>query len=193
MQSDPAGADYLHITDADALARLLDLAEDAVASEGHLAVRVFSDPMTSFHPKAYVFTCRPSSMPRASWAAATCRCDTVVPVGVETEPAAEAPAPPAAAGPGPYADVQGVDSARRGDDVAVAGGGTDMTVGIDAALAIRPRPNVIVVLTDGSTTWPDSAVSVPVVAGITHASGMDHVPDHIPAVFIPGDDQHIAA
>lgn len=45
--------DYLTVTDADALARLLDLAEmwpDAVAT------RVFHDPATSFHPKAYLFS-----------------------------------------------------------------------------------------------------------------------------------------
>ncbi len=45
--------DYLTVTDADALARLLDLTEvrpDAVAT------RVFHDPATSFHPKAYLFS-----------------------------------------------------------------------------------------------------------------------------------------
>jgi superfamily II DNA or RNA helicase/diadenosine tetraphosphate (Ap4A) HIT family hydrolase/HKD family nuclease len=45
--------DYLTVTDADALARLLDLAElrpDAIAT------RVFHDPATSFHPKAYLFS-----------------------------------------------------------------------------------------------------------------------------------------
>jgi len=45
--------DYLTVTDADALARLLDLAElrpDAIAT------RVFHDPSTSFHPKAYLFS-----------------------------------------------------------------------------------------------------------------------------------------
>ena len=44
--------DYLTVTDADALARLLDLAEllpDVVVT------RVFQDPTTSFHPKAYLF------------------------------------------------------------------------------------------------------------------------------------------
>jgi superfamily II DNA or RNA helicase/diadenosine tetraphosphate (Ap4A) HIT family hydrolase/HKD family nuclease len=44
--------DYLHITDADALARLLDLADTA---EGRLETRVFHDDTTSFHPKAYLF------------------------------------------------------------------------------------------------------------------------------------------
>jgi diadenosine tetraphosphate (Ap4A) HIT family hydrolase len=44
--------DYLEHTEPDALARLLDLAEDAA---GRLEVRVFSDEATSFHPKGYLF------------------------------------------------------------------------------------------------------------------------------------------
>lgn len=45
--------DYLTVTDADALARLLDLAE---TRPGAVATRVFHDPATSFHPKAYLFS-----------------------------------------------------------------------------------------------------------------------------------------
>jgi superfamily II DNA or RNA helicase/diadenosine tetraphosphate (Ap4A) HIT family hydrolase/HKD family nuclease len=45
--------DYLTVTDPDALARLLDLAE--MRSE-KVATRVFHDPATSFHPKAYLFS-----------------------------------------------------------------------------------------------------------------------------------------
>ena len=45
--------DYLTVTDADALARLLDLAE--LRPEA-IATRVFHDPATSFHPKAYLFS-----------------------------------------------------------------------------------------------------------------------------------------
>jgi superfamily II DNA or RNA helicase/diadenosine tetraphosphate (Ap4A) HIT family hydrolase/HKD family nuclease len=44
--------DYLTVTDADALARLLDLAE---VRRQAFATRVFHDPTTSFHPKAYLF------------------------------------------------------------------------------------------------------------------------------------------
>lgn len=47
--------DYLRVTDADALARLLDLSEATAELEGSLEVRIFSDPLTSFHPKAYLF------------------------------------------------------------------------------------------------------------------------------------------
>jgi superfamily II DNA or RNA helicase/diadenosine tetraphosphate (Ap4A) HIT family hydrolase/HKD family nuclease len=45
--------DYLTVTDADALARLLDLSE--IRPEA-IATRVFHDPATSFHPKAYLFS-----------------------------------------------------------------------------------------------------------------------------------------
>ncbi len=37
----------------------------------------------------------------------------------------------------------------------VGGGGTDMGTGIAAASGLRPRPGIIVVLTDGFTPWPD--------------------------------------
>lgn len=35
------------------------------------------------------------------------------------------------------------------------GGGTDMVVAIDTVLAMRPRPNLIVTVTDGYTPWPE--------------------------------------
>lgn len=52
-----------------------------------------------------------------------------------------------AAGP-----AQRVSSARQVQ--LVGGGGTDMGTGIAAAAALRPRPGVTVVLTDGYTPWP---------------------------------------
>ncbi len=54
--------DYLAITDADALARLLDLSDSY--GDG-LTVRVFTDPSTSFHPKAYLFWSSDGSVARA--------------------------------------------------------------------------------------------------------------------------------
>ncbi len=38
----------------------------------------------------------------------------------------------------------------------VGGGGTDLRAGFARALAARPRPDVLVVLTDGRTRWPAS-------------------------------------
>jgi predicted metal-dependent peptidase len=50
------------------------------------------------------------------------------------------------------APVQRVSSARQVE--LIGGGGTDMGAGIGAAAALRPRPAVTVVLTDGYTPWP---------------------------------------
>lgn len=50
--------DYLNVTDADALTRLLDLSETRPTS---IETRLFHDPGTSFHPKAYLFHSRSGS------------------------------------------------------------------------------------------------------------------------------------
>ena len=51
--------------------------------------------------------------------------------------------------------AQRVSSARQIQ--LVGGGGTDMGAGIAAAVALRPRPAITVVLTDGYTPWPPAA------------------------------------
>jgi len=51
------------------------------------------------------------------------------------------------------------------------GGGTDMGAGIEAALRLRPRPQVVIVLTDGYTPWPaEPPRGVRVVVGIIEGS-----------------------
>ena len=51
--------------------------------------------------------------------------------------------------------VQRVSSARQVE--LLGGGGTNMGAGIHSALALRPPPSLIVVLTDGYTPWPPRA------------------------------------
>lgn len=46
------------------------------------------------------------------------------------------------------------------------GGGTDIRVGVDAALALRPRPDLVIVATDGFTPWPSRAPLAPVVVAL---------------------------
>lgn len=38
----------------------------------------------------------------------------------------------------------------------LGGGGTDMGAGIEAASSLRPKPSIVIVLTDGFTPWPDA-------------------------------------
>jgi len=65
-------------------------------------------------------------------------------------------------------NVQAVRRVTRASQVQLAGGGgTDMAAGIAAAVALRPRPSVVIVLTDGYTPWPSRPPpATRVVAGI---------------------------
>ena len=60
--------------------------------------------------------------------------------------------------------VQQVASAR--EITLAGGGGTDLRQGIGRALAARPAPDVLVVLTDGHTGWPKSPPQVPMIVGV---------------------------
>lgn len=65
------------------------------------------------------------------------------------------------------AAVQAVSTVRAARDVRLGGGGgTDMELGIQAALETRPRPDLVVLLTDGETGWPHRPTPVPLVAVI---------------------------
>ncbi|MGX1804476.1 vWA domain-containing protein [Nocardia sp. NPDC055321] len=48
----------------------------------------------------------------------------------------------------------------------MGGGGTDLCAGFAKALTAQPRPDVIVVLTDGQTPWPTSRPSCRTVVGL---------------------------
>ena len=69
------------------------------------------------------------------------------------------------------------------------GGGTDMTVGITACADLHPIPDVIVVLTDGGTEWPDhpprTLERTTVIALLTREGAADDVPGWIRTISVP--------
>ncbi|UXY31616.1 vWA domain-containing protein [Streptomyces sp. HUAS TT20] len=77
----------------------------------------------------------------------------------------------------------------RGEGIPLmGGGGTDLRTGFARALRARPRPDVIVALTDGQTPWPTTRPPCRTVVGLFPRSrpswdegDPDHVPDSPPA------------
>jgi predicted metal-dependent peptidase len=67
----------------------------------------------------------------------------------------------------------------------IGGGGTDLRAGFAKALRASPRPDVIVVLTDGQTPWPDRPPPCRTVVGLfprqkpTQASN-EQDPNYVP-------------
>lgn len=66
-----------------------------------------------------------------------------------------------------------VQRVRKASDVVlVGGGGTDMGAGLGAALALKPRPDLVLVLTDGFTPWPPAPPVGPrVIVGLMDPGG----------------------
>lgn len=65
------------------------------------------------------------------------------------------------------AAVHTVQQVRDVREVQLAGGGgTDMGAGIAGALANRPSPQTVIVLTDGYTPWPTMPAPVPVIVAV---------------------------
>ncbi|GGL92791.1 hypothetical protein GCM10010129_40700 [Streptomyces fumigatiscleroticus] len=82
------------------------------------------------------------------------------------------------------ADVHAVARVTGVEQVELAGGGgTDMTVGIRAALAAPDRPNIVVVLTDGYTPWPPEPVSCRLIAALI-GSGAPQPPSWVETVRV---------
>ncbi|MER5427893.1 VWA-like domain-containing protein [Streptomyces sp. NPDC002588] len=78
----------------------------------------------------------------------------------------------------------------RGEGIPLlGGGGTDLRTGFAKALRTRPRPDVIVVLTDGQTPWPAARPACRTVVGLFPRQGVpalreqdpDYTPDTPPA------------
>jgi len=45
----------------------------------------------------------------------------------------------------------------------IGGGGTDMGVGMAALLKQRPKPGIMIVITDGETPWPEKSLGIPTI------------------------------
>jgi predicted metal-dependent peptidase len=68
----------------------------------------------------------------------------------------------------------------------LGGGGTDMGAGLSAAAGLRPRPDLVVVLTDGHTPWPSRAPDgMRVVVGLMDQAG--RTPDWATTVLVDTD------
>ncbi|MDW8069756.1 MAG: VWA-like domain-containing protein [Anaerolineae bacterium] len=57
------------------------------------------------------------------------------------------------------------------------GGGTEMSVGVEQALKLTPRPDLVIVMTDGYTDWPSVRPPVPVVVCLVGRYTRAGVPD----------------
>ncbi len=69
------------------------------------------------------------------------------------------------------------------------GGGTDMRVGIDAAMKDREKPDVIIVLTDGYTPWHDEPLKgTTLIVGLTDENGKNQVPEWARVVSITPEE-----
>ncbi|MGW0966435.1 vWA domain-containing protein [Streptomyces sp. NPDC002516] len=83
------------------------------------------------------------------------------------------------------ADVHAVSRVTATEEITLGGGGgTDMRVGIEAALATAERPNIVVVLTDGLTPWPDESPPCRVIAALI-GSTAPQPPSWVETVRIP--------
>ena len=62
------------------------------------------------------------------------------------------------------------------DVTLIGGGGTDLRVGIVAALAARPASNVLATFTDGGTLWPQRRLPVPLIVALIGKHATDTAP-----------------
>lgn len=83
-----------------------------------------------------------------------------------------------------------VHSAKRvfkADQITIAGrGGTDMRIGVQAALDRPVKPHAVIILTDGYTPWPESVYGVNIIAALVGKNRADPntVPEYIRTVVV---------
>jgi predicted metal-dependent peptidase len=79
------------------------------------------------------------------------------------------------------------------DVVLTGGGGTDLRVGIDAALAARPAASVVVAFTDGGTPWPARRLPVPLIVALIGKHATDTAPAWAKTVRVTPAELAVAA
>ena len=77
-----------------------------------------------------------------------------------------------------------ISSAEVLKSMRVPGGGTEMGAGIELAENSRPKADVIIVLTDGDTPWPDRPPRAPVIVTLTDAVHLAKVPKWVSATVV---------
>lgn len=83
-----------------------------------------------------------------------------------------------------YGSAQEVKSVRSAK--VHGGGGTDMRVGVAAARKQRIKPDIILLLTDGDTPWPDAedVKGLTMITGIVHEDGINGCPSWMNPIHI---------
>jgi predicted metal-dependent peptidase len=79
------------------------------------------------------------------------------------------------------------------DVTLTGGGGTDLRVGIDAALSARPPADVLATFTDGGTPWPARRLRVPLVVALIGEHAIDTTPDWAKTVRVGAAAGRVAA
>ncbi|MES2170435.1 MAG: VWA-like domain-containing protein [Actinomycetota bacterium] len=75
------------------------------------------------------------------------------------------------------AAVHTISQVRRASDITLVGaGGTDLRPGLRVAEAERPRPDVIIVFTDGDTPWPATPPAGAAVIAVLLGRSREHLP-----------------
>lgn len=70
------------------------------------------------------------------------------------------------------------------------GGGTDMGAGMAAAAALKPRPHIVIVLTDGYTPWPSEPPPYKTIVGIFDDESDSYpVPAYAKSIRIPLEEE----
>ena len=88
-------------------------------------------------------------------------------------------------------DVRSCKKVFKADQVVLAGrGGTDMGAAMVSTMDLTPKPDVLVVVTDGETPWPREELNAKCVAAITrNHCHYGTPPNWIKTVFLEVEDE----